>query len=110
MAATGWVGDWSTFQVGSKYDMCMQRKSDTTVVEQALADVTRPIFFRYGTHMRTTATLAHPPPTLYVRRRISAGLAVLLPGRLDKARLLHAAESLISAYPVLGARCGWTQP
>lgn len=51
MEATGWAGDWSTFETGSKYEICLHSKPDTAVVEQALADVSRPIFFRCISHI-----------------------------------------------------------
>ena len=57
MDEAGWVGDWSTFHVGAKYDICLHSKPDCTVVEMEEMDVNRPVFFRYEWR-RTCTTIS----------------------------------------------------
>ena len=46
MEVNGWSGDWSTFRIGSKHEICTHSKPDCKAVELSEMDVSRPVFYR----------------------------------------------------------------
>ena len=105
---TGWDGDWKAFVTGNVADIrCGTGHSPS---ELSPAEISVPALSRSSSRCYVCMLddevpgMTHVGDVYLLIRRFSCGLAVLIPQTLNPAKLIRAAEELLEAYPVLGAR------
>ena len=104
-----WGGDiWSTFKVVEKTDVWLHGGHSYQGPEQVEASPTEyqaPELFRWApVPLCVCPRLAGSRVTENTRCRLPVGLAVVLPRSLDRGKVVCAAQHLLSAFPIIGAR------